>query len=206
MPDERTQRRRQQTGPTDGDDQRQSFLERRVPVKWVLTGMACLVVVMAAIVLTVFLVDRRDDARRAAEAGAMSSAEFSSPYDFSELPAEVDLDRISDAAFVSIFVESETGEPTSYGMSSQLPDVRALMEAVRDADETTAETPATAAAASEGGAATVSTPTITFVFANRDTLTFVIDMEQGLLLRGERAFAPEGDLRSLMEAAIAGGS
>ena len=183
--------------------EKQALLKRSVPLKWVLVAAIALIVVMAAIVVTVLLVDRsRDDERRAAAAAATSTTGITSPYDLAELPADTDLDVVDDAAFVSIFVPNESGTLTSYGVSAAVTAARALIEAIKDADEVDAATAAAVTGATTEGTATAST--ITFVFATRDTLTFVVDLQQGLIARGNRAWKTDGDLRGLVEAATAG--
>ncbi len=182
---------------------RQAFFSRNVSFKWILVAALVLLVVMAAVVVTVLLVDRSEDnARRAAAAAAASTTGITSPYDLIELPADTDLDVVEDAAFVSIYVPNERGQPTGYGVNSELPAAQALIQAVKDADE--AETPA-----SEGGAegttpaGPAATSTITFVFATRDTLTFTLDLEAGLISRANKVWRPDGDLAALVEAAVA---
>ena len=158
------------------------------------------VIVVAAAALTVLLIQQsRDIAPRTAEAAATSTTGVTSPYDLTELPAETNLDLTEDASFVSILVPSDAGVPTSYGISSDLVAAQALSKAIRDAEEVGAEI---AAATTEGGSPTGST--IIFVLPSRDTITFVLDLEQGLVSRGGRVWRPSGDLRALVEAATAG--
>jgi hypothetical protein len=170
-----------------------------VPLKWVLVTAIAIVAVMAAIVVAVLLVDRsRDEERRAAAFAATSTTGVTSPYDLTELPAETDLDVVEDAAFISISVPSESGAPTSYGISSDLPAAQALMEAIKDADEVDPDVaaPALGVEASES--------TVTFVFPTRETLTFVVDLEQGFIARAGTLWQPDGDLEALVAAAVAG--
>lgn len=190
----------------------QGFFARRISAKWFLLGMLLLVVVMAAVVVTVLLVDRsRDEARRAANDSQETAANVTSPYDFTELPAEADLDAMKDASFVSIFVPNESAKMTSYAINSELPAARALIDAIRNGEEIDAEAAATAtsvatagSSAGDGSGDAALTPTITFVFPSRDILTFELDLERGLISRGGQTWRPDGDLKALVETAIAG--
>jgi hypothetical protein len=176
-----------------------AFFTRSVSLKWVLLTVGIMVILMAAIVLAVLLVDRsQDNARRAAAVAATSSTGVTSPYDLTELPADTDLDVVEDAAFISIFIPNESGRLTSYGISSVLPAAQALAEAIKHADKVDTES-----VTSTTEAGTVVS-TITFVFATRDTLTFSLDMDRGLVARGGRTWRPDGNLRALVEAAVAG--
>ena len=47
-----------------------------------------------------------------------------------------------------------------------------------------------------------SAPTMTFVLASRQTLTFTLDLDQGLVSRQGQTWLPQGDLKTLVEAAI----
>jgi hypothetical protein len=180
-----------------------AFFARSVPLKWVLISALALVVVMAAIVVAVFLVDRsHDNARRAAASAATSTTGVTSPYDLTELPADTDLDVIGSAAFVSIYVPNESGTLTSYGISSDLPAAQAITKAVLEAKEMDAETAASATGATTGG--TTGASTMTFVLPTRETLTFGLNLEQGLIVRGSQTWRPNGDLKALVEAAVAG--
>lgn len=186
---------------------REDFFKRRVPLKGVFILVAATAVIMVAIVVVLVLVDRdRDEARRLAAAAATSTTAVTSPYDFSELPDDSDLEALQNAAFVSILIANDQGAPTSYGISSELPDARALSEAIRNADELDSDE-AAALAAAFADAATAgdrATSTITFVFADRGTLTFFLDLDDGVVARGEHVWQASGDLRALVEAALAG--
>ena len=182
---------------------KQGFFARGVPLKWVFVSAAGLIVVFAAIVVAVVLVDQsRDNSRKAEAAAATSTTGVTSPYDLTELPADAELDAIEHAAFVSILVPNVSGTLTSYGISSDLPAAQALTQAIRDADDVDPGTPASSTGNSAGQAGVVST--ITFVLPTRETLTFGLDLDQGLITRGDRAWRPRGDLRALVETAIAG--
>jgi hypothetical protein len=185
----------------------QGFFKRRVPLRWVVFGGLLLLVVLAAIVVALVLVDRRDDARREAATTDTLGTAAALPLDFTELPADTDLDAVVDASFVSIFIPNESGDPTGYGINSDLPAAKALAEAIKDGEELGPEAAATLTGASDGvsGTGTTVASTITFVFADNSTITFALDLDRGLVARGEQAWQPDGDLRALVEAAVAGG-
>jgi hypothetical protein len=177
----------------------ESLFSRRVSLKWVLVAVTCLIVVMAAVIVIVLLVDRsRDNTRRAEAAAATSTTGVISPYDLIELPIGADLDVIEGAAFVSIYTPDRSGKLTSYGISSELPAAEALIDAVKHADEVSPEDSATAL----GSMAAEST--ITFVLPTRETLTFALYLEQGMIARGAQVWRPEADLKALVETAVSG--
>jgi hypothetical protein len=185
----------------------QGFLKRRVPMKWVLIGLGAMLVIMVAIVVALVLIDHdRDETRRLAAAAATSSTMVTSPYDFSELAGDTDLDALENAAFVSILIANDLGNPTSYGISSDLPAARALSEAIRNADKLGSDeaTAFTAAFADKAAAGDRAVSTITFVFADRGTMTFFLDIDAGVVARGEEVWRADGDLRALVEDALAG--
>jgi hypothetical protein len=182
-----------------GTSEKQGLFSRSVSLKWVLVMAAALVVIMAAIVVAVVLVDRSQDRadREAAQAATATTSGVASPYDLVELPVEAGLDSIEDAAFVSIYLPNEDGTLTSYGISADLPATQALSEAIRKADDVGDDE----AAAALGAKAADST--ITFVLPSRDTLTFALYLEQGMIARGSQVWRPDGDLKALVEAAVA---
>ncbi len=170
--------------------------------KWMVIIAVLVVDLIIAIAVVAIVLDReRDDARRAATV-ATSTTGLTSPYDFTELPDDVDLDVIEDASFVSILVPNESGELTSYGVSMELPAAQSLSAAVRDAEEVEAGTAATILGAGSTGAGAAGAA-ITFVLPGRETLTFVVDLDQGLITRAGRAWRVDGDLGALVEAAAA---
>ena len=184
----------------DASQQKESS-SRGVPLRWVFVMLAGLLVVMAAVVAAVLLVDRNrdEDARPAAEAATGTTA-VASPYDLVELPAETDLDKIEKAAFISLYLPNESGAWTSYGISSSVPAAQALTRAVLAADEVDTDTAAAELGARAAGA------TITFVLPSRETLTFALYLDEGLIARGAQVWRPDGDVQALTAAAIAGPS
>jgi uncharacterized protein YpmB len=185
----------------DAED-KQGLLRRRVPRKWLTATVAALIIVIAIIAVTLVLVDRsHDQARRAAQVSATSTPTVTSPYDLTELPAATDLGKVKDAAFVSIFVPNKEGKLTSYGVTSELPAARALSQAIQGAKEVTPDVAATLSGAT-GTAGAIST--VTFVFEGRETLTFTLDLDHGLIGRQGKVWRPEGDLKALVAAAVAG--
>ena len=169
-----------------------------VSPRWILAGAVILVVVVAATV-TVLLLDRdRDGERRSTSDAAASGTLVTSPYDLIELPADTELDRVKDAVLVSVFVPNERGALTSYGMRADLPDAQALVNAVRDAEQVDPDV----AAAELGSKAAASR--LTFVFPSRETLTFALYLDQGLIARDTAVWRPDGDLRALIRAATTG--
>jgi len=173
--------------------------------KWIIIIAVLVIDLVIAITVVAILLDReRDEARRAAAIAATSTTGVTSPYDFVELPADIDLDVVEEASFVSILIPNEGGELTSYGVSTGLAAAQVLSEAVRDAEEVDAETAATmVGSGGTGGAGSPARATITFVLPTREILTFVADLDRGLIARGDKAWRIDGDLRALVEAATA---
>jgi len=178
--------------------QRRVTSTRVVPAKWKVLGAVILIVVIA-VAVTVLLLERgREDRQGPASQTTESGTLVTSPYDLSELPPDTDLDRVEEAALVSVFVPDENGTLTSYGMRAELSVARALMMAVRDAEEVDTD----AAAAQLGGE--VAESRLTFVLPSRETLTFALYLDQGLIARDGGVWRPKGDLQALVRAATAG--
>jgi len=112
----------------------------------------------------------------------------SSPYDMTEAAATADLKIIKGARFVSIDLKAASGKLTSYMLDASLPAMQALETAVLKAKKVDG-------AVASGGS------TITFVTAGRQTVTFDLDVDQGLVGRGGNAWRPSGDLKALVTAA-----
>lgn len=177
----------------------QGFFSKSVPMRWLLVTVLCLLVIMAIVIVVLVLDNRADDKTRRAEAAAtVSTTGAVSPYDLTELPIGADRGVVDDAAFVSIFTPDETGRLTSYGISSGLPIAKRLIEAVKKADEVDPDDAATAL----GGRAAEST--ITFVLPNRETITFALYLDQGMIARGVEVWKPDGDFVTLVDTAVSG--
>ncbi len=182
-----------------------SIVSRIASSRPLLLGIGVLIVVIVAVVVVVAVVATRDsdpDDARLADEGA--SAAVTSPFDMTELPADTSLDLVSEASFVSILVPNENGSLTSYGVSADLPAARALAVAVADAEQVDEDIAAsvTATTVPLASGSTGGTATITFVLASRETLSFALALDEGLIAREGKAWRPEGDLRALVEAAI----
>lgn len=171
-------------------------------------GALVTALLVAAAVVAVVLDRNRDAERRDALSAATSTAGATSPYDLTEMPPATGIEVIAGASFVSIFVPNQAGTPTSYGVSADVPAARALIDAILDAEEVDlADVTAPAGSAPEtsaGPAGGSFSPTVTFVLPTRETLAFLLDLDQGVISRGERAWRPAGDLRALVAAALAG--
>lgn len=176
-----------------------AFLSRTVSLKWLLATVIGLLVIMAVVIVALVVSDRNDDeARRAEAAAATSTTGAASPYDLHELPVGADRGAVEEAAFVSIFTPDATGKLTSYGISSDLPVAKDLIEAVKEADEVEPDV-----VASELGSKAAES-TITFVLPTRDTMTFALYMDQGMIARGAQVWRPDGDFAGLVQTAISG--
>lgn len=177
----------------------QAFFSRSVPMRWLLATVLCLLVIMAIVIVVLVLDNRGDDKARRAEAAATATTTgATSPYDLTELPVGADRDVVDDAAFVSIFTPDDSGRLTSYGISSGLPTAKRLIEAVKKADKVDPDDAATAL----GGRAAEST--ITFVLPNRETITFALYLDQGMIARGVEVWKPGSDFVALVDTAISG--
>ena len=142
-------------------------------------------VVVLAVVVPVVVTQTRDGGGQSQGTSADGARSVSSPYDMREVPATADLKIIKNSKFVSLAVKDASGKLTSYGLDSSLPSMRALETAVMNAKEVDA-TVAT------GGS------TMTFVFSDRQTVTFDLDVDQGLVSRGGKTWRPQGDLKALV--------
>ena len=186
----------------------QGSVRRSVQLKWVIIALIVAAVVVAVILVSLLLVDRQHDSeRRAVDEAAAAVTEVTSPYDFSELPAESDPGDVESASFISILLADDSGQLTSYGIDSDLPAAQALSEAIRTADEVDAAALATSTTVSDtsSGADAAAVSTVTFVFPDRGTLTFDLYLDPGLIARGDRVWRVDGDLKALVAAAVAAG-
>jgi hypothetical protein len=180
-----------------GGSEQQGLFGRSISMKWFLAMVGGLIVLLAVVVVVVVLVGRDGGNSKDAETADQDAVTLvTSPYDLVEMPADVDLDAVSKAAFVSVYVPNNDGQLTSYGVSSDLPAAKALTEAVKKADELDQ---------AEADAATgmvAAKSTITFVLPSRETITFSLYVQQGIIAREGHAWRPDGDLASLVDAAI----
>lgn len=154
---------------------------------------AIAVIIAAAILFVIAHEQSRNNARRAA-AEATTTTGVTSPYDMSEVSGKLDLDILENSSFVSILVPNADGKPTSYMADAGGSAARALIQATRDAVEMKS-------APSPGSSGETITSTLTFVLPSRQTITFTLDVDAGLLYRQSQAWRPNGDLQVLITAA-----
>jgi hypothetical protein len=165
-------------------------------MKWFLASIGGLIVVLVIVVVVVVLTGRGgSDTNLASKDNDVSGASVGSPYDLVEMRADTDFNALSKAAFLSIYVPDDAGNLTSYGVSSDLPAAQALTEAVQNGE---AVDSAEAQAALDGD----TTSTLTFVLPSRETVTFALYLEQGMIQREGRTWRPAGDLATLVQSAI----
>jgi hypothetical protein len=161
------------------------------------------VIVVAVIVATGFLAiianqQARENARRKAASDATSTTNVTSPYDVTEVTGELDLSIVEDATFVSILIPNAEGKPTSYMVDSDSDAAQKIIDAVRKAPEVKPDdgtTATTAAAAFDS--------TLTFMLPSRQTVTFTMNLDTGVLTRDGTSWHPRGDLQVLVTAATA---
>jgi hypothetical protein len=165
-------------------------------MKWFLALIGGLIVVLVIVVVAVIITGRAgSDTNLAAGDKDGSGGAVDSPYDLVEMPADTDLNALSKAAFLSIYVPDDAGNLTSYGISSDLPAAQALTEAVQNGK---AVDSAEAQTALDGD----TTSTLTFVLPSRETVTFALYLKQGMIQREGRTWRPAGDLATLVQSAI----
>jgi hypothetical protein len=176
--------------------------------KWLLFTVAGVVVLVIVVLLAVFLTGREDtDGNLASNQVDSGQTLVTSPYDFFELPAGAEPRDVEKASYVSILLLSESGQLTSYGLDSEMPEAQALKDAVREAEETDEEvlssltTAPQAASDEEVGLRS----TLTFVFPDRATLTFDLFVDQGLIARDDRVWQVGVSFSLLIEAAATAG-
>ncbi|MFH1834215.1 MAG: hypothetical protein ABH877_04250 [bacterium] len=175
---------------------RANFKEWGVSKRWMIPlGLGVIVLGLIAVVIVVAAAREPDGDRRPTELVATSTTSLASPYDLTELPAGSDLGLAADATFVSISLVGKNGRLTSYGIDAEKPAARDLIDAVDHATEVDAET--TAVNPSIGSM-------LVFVLPTRETLTFALDLERGLVSRSGRVWKPDGDLRALVDSATTG--
>ncbi|NLV72680.1 MAG: hypothetical protein GXY46_08805 [Actinobacteria bacterium] len=170
-------------------------------------AVVAIALLLIIVVLVMVVLLDRDSAKqdRAAAYAASSTTGFTSPYDLTELPTDIDLDTIREAAFLSISLPSETGELTSYGVSADVPAAQDLIDALMSAQELDADNVHSLGASSgsspESSNNGAVAPSLVFVLPTRETVTFAVDLQQGLATRGSKAWRPDRDLKTLVDAA-----
>jgi hypothetical protein len=162
---------------------------RRATKRQRLLVVAVAAAVVLAVVIAVIITQTHDGGGPTPGAAAGGThTTVSSPYDMTEASATADLKIIKDARFVSIDLKASSGKLTSYMLDASLPAMQALEAAVLKAKKVDG-------AVASGGS------TITFVTAGRQTVTFDLDVDQGLVGRGGHAWRASGDLKALVTAA-----
>jgi hypothetical protein len=161
---------------------------------------AVAVIVVAAAITTVLLVRQSGESVGRTASATTSTAFAGSPYDLTELPAETDLRVIGEASFVSISIPGADGKLTSYGIGSDLPAMQALSKAIQAAKAVDAQSLGPVAS---GAGAPAKVAALIFVLPSRQTLTFSLDLDKGIIKRGSRIWRPAGNLKALIEAATA---
>lgn len=181
------------------------FFGRSVPIRWFFIMVGALVVIMVAAIVAVVVVEHNHHAaNETAQSQAGAGTQAKSPYDLTE-SSDADLGAVSKAAFISIMVPNDKGGLTSYGVNADLPVAQALTKAIAKAklvDKGTAPSSNATTTTATADLTSDSAPTMTFVLASRQTLTFTLDLDQGLVSRQGQTWLPQGDLKTLVEAAI----
>ena len=166
--------------------------------------VAILVVVVIAVVVVLVLLARSDDQDQdTTDDTSDSGVVVTSPYDFSELPADVAPADAAQATYVSILLVEGQDELTSYGLKHTVPAAKALLDAVVKAREIDDPDLGSSTAATDAGEPESLSSSLTFRFEDMSTLTFDLHVEQGLIARDGRAWRVDGDLGALVQDAIA---
>ena len=172
--------------------------------RWMLI-ITTIVVVVAAVVIAVAAMDQSRGEAPQGAATSGSASNMTSPYDLTEISGDLDLDIIEDTSFISILILNTEGRPTSYMADADGAAATALTKAVRGAKQVKSRdlTGSSTTVMTTGGETIAgTTPTLTFVLPTRQTVTFAMDLEHGLLWRQGQAWRPDGELRTLIGAAI----
>jgi hypothetical protein len=160
-------------------------------------------VVVAAVMVTLVLVDRhKDSSRNAAAEDATIDTPVTSPYDLHEAPAGTGPGGVKSASLVSISLVTEDGKSDYYGLSADTVAAKALIEAVSGADEVDAATIAATTTGSEAAGQSSAIATLTFLFPDRSTLAFDLYVAQRVIARGGHYWQVAGDLPGLIDAAV----
>ena len=149
------------------------------------------VIIAAAILFVIAHEQSRRNSQRAAADDATSTTSVTSPYDMTEVSGKLDFNILENATFISILVPNAQGKPTSYMADASGSAATALIQAVHDSSGVKP------APASNGSTAS----TLTFVLPSRQTVTFTLALDAGLLYRQGQAWQPKGDLKALVQAA-----
>ena len=182
---------------------------RRLPRQTQLMLLAVILLIIVAIIVVVALVwgpgDGADDSN--GNGTAAGETVVTSPYDLHELPAEAGPGDVEKASLVSISLAAADGSADYFGLSADTEPAKALMKAVADAEEL--EKPDTTDTTDAVGAAETTAPgdqtpgsMLTFLFPDRTTLAFDLDVDEGTIARGGRVWQVDGDLAALIDAAV----
>jgi hypothetical protein len=148
-----------------------------------LLPLVVVVVLAAASMLVVFI--RGGYRNLGATTTTAASTTTTSSGDFTEVAADADLAQVTSAKFASITLATEGGKAYMVAASQQaFKDLAAAVAAAKPASATV----------NSGGS------NLIFVFNDRRTMTFDLDLTSGLLGRNGRAYQPQGDLSQLVGA------
>jgi hypothetical protein len=142
--------------------------------------------------------------RRSSNGDSGDSTQVTSPYDLHEAPAETGPGDVKRASLVSISLAAKDGSSSYYGLSVDTAAAKALIRAVSRADEVDAPSivTATTAPGTAPAAPTSAVSTLTFLFPDRSTLAFDLYVEQGIVGRSGHFWRVDGNLATLIEAAV----
>lgn len=186
------------TGNGTPPEERNTRMSRRTQL--VLLSVI-LLIIAAVVVVVVLLLTSGNEAGDGGTTGTLAGdTDITSPYDLHELSADTGPGDVQKASLVSISLPAADGASDYYGLSSDTEPAKALMKAVADADEVEASEESTSSESTTTDQVPLST--LTFLFPDRSTLTFELDVDAGTVARGGRVWLVDGDLAALVDAAI----
>lgn len=161
---------------------------------------AVVVAVVIIVAIIVVIMTCGGDEGSMAQKGATSTTR-TTLRELTESAAATNLDSLSKATLVSIYLPSATGRPTSYGLSPKLAPVKNLIDAMKAAKETSTGTSVSSTTTATSSGKYSSQPAITFVLKDRTTMTFTLDLDNGQFSRNGKTWKVNGDLKALITAA-----
>jgi hypothetical protein len=157
--------------------------EDRILKRRTLLPLVVVVVLAAASMLVVYV--RGGYRNLGATISTVAPTTTTIASDFTEVAANADLAQVANAKFASITLATEGGKAYMVAASQQpFKDLAAAVAAAKPASGTVAA----------GGS------NLIFVFSDRRTMTFDLDLSSGLLGRGGKVYQPQGNLSQLVGA------
>ena len=168
---------------------------------------ACALLILAVVLVAVLATRDDEDTGGLTATSTTSGAVVTSPYDFTEADAPVEISRFADAKFISLTVATPAGVKSyllAHDSAGFATLIAALAGARKTADRTTTSGRTGAAEGEKAGTGEEAIgSSLTVVMADRTTYTFAFDVAGDVIVRGSQTWRLQSDLKTLVERATA---